>query len=601
MRALSPVHAIVWILISTILLSACDNTEDNIKSVDPINTLNIYFEPTMLNGEEVTGIYSFNPDNGVSTLRDTHLISDSPEQLKAITLDTDSEKPGYEYLAYTKLDEEQKHAVYLLDYDKDSNGRIRKLWAFESEICSLSPRFTISKAFIDNEEFNASKLPDRQTIGISTAPNNNCDEATNSIFEVSFDFEERRAADRIKLKQLNFVPRASIVDYNFNQDIFSTTEDVGRIAELGDDRNSNIILKSSGGEIIWSTPLPDNATSLFATQVNNTEVVLQVADKLYVFNSQTLFEAAELDASDNTPNTTILDSLFDTHKLVLAENDLSQAVRITSNDTNFVVQDGRTLHFFNEGQFEEVYSVSGNPLIESIEVYLPSTNIIYIKQIFAAHHTLIKVEKALNGSWIAGASLVGTNQADIMDIHVIGKNLYINTLNLGDPGNTTGWQAHLLSYDDDNQLTTKLSYTNSLFLLPTESDSQQKHEFLISSAPDTSSNPLLSARVFSFDARRPLGQEIFIIDDNENDEQDEDDSNPIDDTVQLDENGKAIHINFGEIPFDVAATPSNTEYINREYAYFEIADANETLAPKRYYFNPDDRKNQTLLNMQATP
>ena len=575
MRPSSFKHVFPLLFVVTLFLSACSTTDDPAESSIKINTLNIYFAPTTLNGDDVIGIYSFNPDNGLSTLRDTHFEEENPGEVKALTLDTDRDKQGYEYLIYAKDDEFQKNAIYLLDYDKGTIFRqISKLWAFEGKICSLSPRFATTESIISDKDLNATKLINQQTIDISISNLNTCDPETDSRFELSFDFEAVLITEQITLKQTNFTSRATIIDFNHidrsNIQSDGSGEIIrGRHGELGDDRNGNISLLASDGSTVWNTPLPDAASTFYAFQVNNTDVLLQIADKLYSLPSATLFDAASIDLDTNAPTTSLLDSLFDTFKLTLTDTDLTKPITIQQNDTNLVIQDGKKLLYLNDGEFEEAYSFADIPEIIDISFHLTPRNTIIVEQIHNSFSTLVTLTRAADNTWQTSSSPFSSNQADEFQVYVDNNDTYITSLNLGTFGNSAGWEAHLSSFDPDNNQLFTQSYINSIFLLPEESDTKNRSLFLLSSEPDTAPYPLIAPKIYSFDSSRPNGRELLT---------DQDGS------ITVDENSLAQADVLAQLPSNIYYTPSYAHQINDESVFFSLpqSDTEENI----YFFDP---------------
>jgi len=575
MRPSSFKHVFPLLFVVTLFLSACSTTDDPAESSIKINTLNIYFAPTTLNGDDVIGIYSFNPDNGLSTLRDTHFEEENPGEVKALTLDTDRDKQGYEYLIYAKDDEFQKNAIYLLDYDKGTIFRqISKLWAFEGKICSLSPRFATTESIISDKDLNATKLINQQTIDISISNLNTCDPETDSRFELSFDFEAVLITEQITLKQTNFTSRATIIDFNHidrsNIQSDGSGEIIkGRHGELGDDRNGNISLLASDGSTVWNTPLPDAASTFYAFQVNNTDVLLQIADKLYSLPSATLFDAASIDLDTNAPTTSLLDSLFDTFKLTLTDTDLTKPITIQQNDTNLVIQDGKKLLYLNDGEFEEAYSFADIPEIIDISFHLTPRNTIIVEQIHNSFSTLVTLTRAADNTWQTSSSPFSSNQADEFQVYVDNNDTYITSLNLGTFGNSAGWEAHLSSFDPENNQLFTQSYINSIFLLPEESDTKNRSLFLLSSEPDTAPYPLIAPKIYSFDSSRPNGRELLT---------DQDGS------ITVDENSLAQADVLAQLPSNIYYTPSYAHQINDESVFFSLplSDTEENI----YFFDP---------------
>ena len=574
MRPYSFKHVLPLLFVATLFLSACSTTDAPAESSIEINTLNLYFAPTTLNGDDVIGIYSFNPDNGLSTLRDTHLEEENPGEVKALTLDTDRDKQGYEYFAYVKDDEFQKNAVYLLNYDKDTNGKITKLWAFEGKVCSLSPRLATTESIISDKDLNATRLINQQTIDISTSDLNTCDPETDNRFELSFDFEAVFIAEQITLKQTNFASRATIIDFNHidrsNIQSDGSGEIIrGRHGELGDDRNGNISLLASDGSTVWSTPLPDAASTFYAFQVNNTDVLLQIADKLYSLPSATLFDAASIDLDTNAPTTSLLDSLFDTFKLTLIDADLTKPITIQQNDTTLVIQDGKKLLYLNDGEFEEAYSFADKPEIIEISFHLTTRNTILVEQIHDSFSTLVSLIRAADNTWQTSSSPFGSNQADEFQVYVDNNDTYITSLNLGTFGNSAGWEAHLSSFNSDNNQVFTQSYTNSIFLLPEESDTKNRSLFLLSSEPDTAPYPLIDPKIYRFDSSRANGRELLT---------DQDGS------ITVDENSLAQAEVLAQLPSNIYHAPSYAHQINDESVFFSLpqSGAEESI----YFFDP---------------
>ena len=558
------------ILLALLLLplGACTSSDDKAASTPPINTLNIFFEA--LSGTSEMGIYSFNPGTERSVERGRYRDGDN----LALEMDTDRDKQGYEYLAFVNTDNSDpaKDAVYLLNYDKDSGGRVTKLASFSAEVCGLFPRFKNDEQVIADQDLRSSGLVNDSVLEITQVSmiGQPCNPATDVSSLLTFDLEDLGSASSTTIAQESLSLRETLVDYSFTED-----GERGRLLQLMDDEAGRLSLFDQEGKLLWNVAIPNSVSSVYAFQANVTTVGIQVDDRLYARNVSELLNAAD-NSSGVGSSLSLQERVFGNVFQVLGTATENDPVIWEANSNAFVVIDGADVIFYDAStlSFQNVTTLPVGATVEKL--LLTNDNEILLVQNLAGSVTLA-VYTWTGSFWSESLSLLSGQSGDWIDVYEENGALYVSTKNLG---LTNGFSAFFFEELKNPTNVTELS--NSTFIIPESFEGLTSEITLLRSDLSLGDGSLEKPSLYFFDAERPNGIALRVNSEGE---------------LIRDNMNNPEPALIGSIEANVSELLLPSTLINESFA--EINLVFQTLATQKYYLDPSDRDDETLAEMDA--
>ena len=496
MPRLAKLFSLANLTLALLTLAACTSSDDATVSQVEINTLNIFFEELAAPGGNVIGVYSYNPDTDQSVERARHRIGDN----QAFEMDTDRDKQGYEYLAFVNSDDEDsnKDAVYLLDYDKGRKGLVRKLYSFDSTVCGIYPSYRNDEAVIIEGNRANSTLVSMKAMEVRTsaAANIACDENTDLVFELSFDFDIEDTSQETTLRQESLFRRETILDYTHFEDGVR-----GKTYYIADDNAGTAYLLDEERNLVWSTEIPGGANKLNVIDAGNDLLIMQAGTRLYWRSTEAVINANEVDS--NGANLTIQERVFGLlYRQLLGSDELNPAY-FDLQTQGVLVQDGQSLLSYDGSVFENVVSL--DPSTISNEFVIVSSREILIAQTYATHSNLIRAFKS-DTTWSLTSQPLNGQSADSLQLFLSDEGVHINTLNLG--GGTQGVEAHF----SDNLTAGFTTYPEAFFARSStiELGLEPAPLYLVNSDTTGANASLIDPRVYIFDQNQSDGKRVKV-------------------------------------------------------------------------------------------
>ncbi len=521
--------------IATILLlslSACSHSPDDSKEKpeDPINTFNFYMESDGT-------ISDFDPETRKSTV-----FAQWDPSLPSLYLDTNISKQGYEYIAFFR-----NNRLYVLDYDRDNDGRTTAIASFSGEICDLFRQKEASRRSFSNNTKNRI-LTDRHAlvVAIKDSAVDDCSPTSDLYYEVSFEFEDDGSADiDIRLVNSSKVLGDILIDYDFvdseqNSGVNSTR---GRSGFLGYDRDGEqLVLRDDNLDVLWEVALEDVES---IQQVTNDLVVIETGTEIFVHTISELFSIADQDENQDVPPESRLDALFESPNETV-EDDLVPGYEFhnfVGNENSFIIEYTSKLDLWKDASATEVFEKDNDSF--DISYGLTDDDRLVVLKIFDDTITLVRV----NPDSAISTTLI---EADSIDGITLGNDLYFNTLNANGNG---GLDAHWVNADGVMR-----SYENSLFVFANDTRSQKTRILILGSDADTADQyPLTDASLYAFDPNELNGRLQYT-----------------------DKNNRSRDFNFGEVLGDIYGIYS-ASIINDEYATIILESEREQSAGSGIY------------------
>lgn len=483
---------IVFICLSSVILIACESGPSTKAPIPEINTFNIY-----TSGQN---IYSFSYNEETKTSSRTLRAKFDGGENQFIELNTDDSKQGFEYAAYVF-----ENGIFLLNYDKATNGKITKLTqvAQDAVICSIVPRKTASRdAFRDSKRSNRSTR-DLPILTIEYQNGPACTPASN--FRDTLDFsaviDDNPFVNTVSKSagKSEFVLGELVTDYASAGLVLSndSQSNKGSTGFLGFDTiGKKLVLNYTvdGEDDQWSTSLISLQDRLpLSQQVSNLHVLVQNDDELYVLNTVDIFKI-NTEAS-NVPVQARIDDLFQFPTTIMPNETTVEVSRSQYRD-KFLIKHDNALFFFQNGNFTQIPSnqIQNEP---KIDFDLTANDIaLVIQENFDSSQSLILIP-ALSEQ----ASTLIT--AEKIELQVIDNEFYVNTLELN-PG--AGWQAHWYR----NNLSAPASYNNSRFVFSHDLREINNTLLLLSSDDSVSAEIMIKPSLFIFDKNQANGRKKGI-------------------------------------------------------------------------------------------
>lgn len=549
--------ATISLAITSLLLSACSNEQGEASSTPEINSLNIIFAP-LASDPRLTGIYSVEPGSQQGALRASHKTG---EQF-AIELDTDRNKQGYEYLAYVADDQQDsaRDAVYLMDYDRDSQGRIRKVFSLPQAICGVNARARNNEQVTDERNRRASTLVHKNSIiiKVATPTNLDCSGPETLNYELKFDFAQEEVKDQLSVAQESFYIRETLVSYRT-----SNNQERGQVYYLADNLAGTAMLLDENYGLLWSAALPDNAEQLQAMQVDNGSVLIQAGSRAYFRSLDELLDAS--DPSQNNNGTAIAERVFGPVFYQLQNSDEQNPITFYPDAGGVVIKDGRALLVHNNDRFERVIEFDSEVIGEQIIV--SSGSDIAIVMQYQDRAQFVHARR-INDQWLSSTQILGGQFASKMSIDSYDKGLIINTTALGGPDQ--GIQAF---YGESFDSSFK-RYSNAALLTRTELelDIDSPHIYLLATDASGSAQTLLNPSIYEFDSEQDDGRKLKL----------GADGNPI-----LDDTGsQALRVSYGQILANIGSYQAKLRFNNRQSAFISYRATDNTQA-RWFWINPE--------------
>ena len=474
------------VCLATTLLIACDSSSSNNAAIPEINSFHIYTADQT--------IYSFNEDTKQSTKRGEF---DAGEH-QFIELNTDESKQGYDYAVYAF-----ENGIYLLDYDKDNNGKITKLTQFAQNktICSIIPKKTASRAgFSDGKASNRSTL-DLPIVTIELkAEGQICDPLLN--LRDKLDFSQIIDDDASKNSIIRTAGSSEavlgglVIDYRSGgvsaSDPDADISNKGKIGFLGYDLiGSKIVFNYSvnAEKDQWSTYLASDPNIVpFSKQVSSNFVLVQGDEDLFVLNAQNLFTVNT--ASSTIPIQDKIDALFSNPHESMLDSSPVETNR-SQNQETFLVKHDNNLFYFDSTNFTEIpfNQIQSETKID-FDLTTDNTALV-VQENPDSSQTLVAIS-TLSGE----ATTILT--AEKVELQVIGNEFFINTLELE---NAAGWQAHWFK-----SLNSPVTYENSRFIFAHDMRERVNTLLLLSSDDEKSEAAMIKPALYLFDKTQVNGR-----------------------------------------------------------------------------------------------
>lgn len=553
---------LVFCVLASLFIAACSSNKEDIDNTPDINTFNIFIENIDPPGPGAeSAAYSYHPET--QTLRERARFYQG-ENLH-LEMDTNRDKQGFEYLAFVAEDDLDPSisAVYLLNYDKDSRGRVTKLSAFPSEICGIYPIYTRSSQVIEEQSPLDSTQVNDTVLEIHTASVGfpTCDASTNLAYELDFDTDD---LDSTQVKIKNYIERAFITDFNGRDD----NNVRGIVYHLVDNNKGQLSLIDSDDTTLWTVELPAGAQRIYAAQVTTSDVLLQTNNRVYVRNIVDLITAANNDDATPTP-TPLQERVFGPSYLELVNSDESNPITWTTSS----VSDGKRLLVHEAGFFEEIYEVSA--AASDYQVFEVRNEEYLVIESEAGQERLIRLTND-GASWNASQALLNSQNADEIIVHYDQSSYYISALNLG--GIIDGWT----SIQTEHYQTQENTYPNTVFVATKQFSTDPAEIYILQSQDSSAAGELINPELFSYDVDRPDGRKLRT------------DSNG--EIIQ--QNNIAQAVTFGEVSGLVSSLSSTPIQINDSFA--RIGLLFDDLSTGQFYFDPSETDDESLASVQVT-
>lgn len=552
---------LVFCVLASLFIAACSANKEDIDNTPDINTFNIFIENIDPPGPGAeSAAYSYHPET--QTLRERARFYQG-ENLH-LEMDTNRDKQGFEYLAFVADDRENPStsAIYLLDYDKDSLGRVTKLQEFPSQICGIYPIYTRSNEVIDERTPLESIQVNDTLLEVHTASVNtpSCDDQTNLVWLVDFD-PSNFGETTLEIK--NHITRALITDYSGRD----SDNILGLTHHLVDNNKGQLSLLDSDGKTLWSVELPANAQRVYAAQVRASDVIIQTNDRVYSRSIRDLIDANVSSGSSPSP-ISLEERVFGPYYLQLNNSDEDSPISWTRSS----VSDGKRLLIAKEGYFEEIYEIPAS--VSDFEVIEVSSEQLLIIETENNQDRLVQLN--YDGfNWISSQALLNSQTADKISAHYARNNYYVSALNLG--GVINGWTS-IHSEQSDFQENT---FPNTLFITTRKFSSGSQQVYILQSEDITASGALDNPSLFVFDPERPLGRKLKTDDNDE----------------VIYEDDEAQTLGFGRLGVAILSADNLNLELNDKFTRLDLFT--EDLSRLQTYFNPSETKRDTLFPIQA--
>jgi|GEM_PF-3856452 len=531
-----------------LLISGCsDDSSSSSSSSSDLNTVNLYFTDNE--------IRSFNPYTGQSTIRTKY---DEGKQT-LITLNTDNDKQGYEFVIYTKNKEinnskDEKNKIYSMDSETLKESPLAD---FDGEVC-IFPNAVPDQTAFEGSTKGERILVDQTSIFVIPSTNGECDKDTTTITNV--DFTDKNQIDISQISAAHFWGDTLLDDTYTPPDTNNDEDsnDPGRYGFLGYNNSSQQLnFYDHENNTLWETPLPFVNSLPTIQQATQTEVLVQVDGILYLKNIAKLFDLAIID-SDPIPAESRVAAEFNLLTHTLTETNIDN-LQVAGNGSTFALVDDGEVWFYDEELKEFGSLTSKNNSVLAVKIKMTDDGTLLVHRTFANSESLARIDT------ISGAeeTIVDANIGNKISFHTQDNNIYINIFS------QTGWQADWI-----NAHSSRESFNNSLFTFSKNSRSANAETeiFLISSDEESSSDGYLTKpNLYAFDpANRVTGRK-----------QNKDGNNSNKDFI------------FGEFSVDVKAI-SNSEIINDVYGRLELNVVREIIegidsdVTDTYFFNPSE-------------
>jgi len=513
---------------------------------DPINTFNLYFKPS--DGT----IRSYNPDTGLSIIR-----GDFNPDMDYLSLDTDGEKQGWEYLVYTLGQD-----IYVMEYDRDTRARITRIGRFTGTICGLRRQQMVSPRSFETND-NPRILLDRKRIVVAIRQGGTCSSTTNLYYEISFDIQETVSESEIIRREINAsnVLGDVVIDYNFvDEENGGLNSDKGRWGFLGYDRDGQqLVLRDNDYSVLWETTLADIES---IQQVTSSLAIVQTRTRIYVLNIPELFSLAEQNEEDPILGQSRIAALFDFADYTLIDDNDPEFFfgRYEGNNNSFVVENEDALSLRKDGMTTELLE-KDNALFTLDYTLMDNGTLLAIKR-FSNTQILVKVDPD---------SAVATTlvEADLIALKPKDEEIFINTLHRQ---NSFGFEAHWV--DSFGTLT---SYGNSQFVFSDDLRNQGNRITLLSSDAVLQEYPLTAPSLYVFDDTETNGRLRFI------------DPSDVNSNIESE-------FSFGTLNGDLLSVQSATT-VNDELAFLKVnTDSAGDNYQDLYFYDPRDLLDDSVLN-----
>jgi len=567
MRASLPTLRLLLGSLTFLFLVACTSDDNDVSQSDEINTFNFFVNDQ--------SIYSFNSETTEFARLLTSLdVGDNQHAF----MDTDEDKQGYEYLAYV-----ENNAIYLLDYNKDNNGKVTLIKAVSGTICGIFPQLIASEAAF-NSDLTGREITHAKSMTIVTANGANCDHATNFFDSLDFSqlIDDDTQTNTVRLSSLNSAlfygdnNGDNIINFSSAPKLDTdTNRTVGLSGFLGYDLEGQQIqftyTNSDKIDRNWRSQKAYNDTTIpTILQASKAHAIIQIDDNLFVTAVDTLFNINE---NTNSPSSTqsLIDALFETTTATL-----NSSTAITINKTmaldRFLVKSDDRIYIYQDSALNEFLSLG----LADASNFNDDDNVSDNEYFDLMSPGLLILIKEVNGKQILSYSKPSTTgptgvlDADKIEFKIINNELFVNTLN---SQTNSGWETHW--FKDEAQLNkpeTHTTYPNSRFIFAEDTRQEAHKLFLLSSDIGTSDGKLLIPSLYKFDKTHTTGR------------------------LQERDEDKALDVDFsfGQFNVDVENT-LEAEIINDEYGRLKLtgsatAQDNEVNVGDNvevhYFFNP---------------
>jgi hypothetical protein len=553
----------VFLLFSTsILLIACHSSSSTDPAIPDINTFHIYTSDQT--------IYSFNEDTRLSTKRGEF---DSGNN-KFLELNTDETKQGYEYAIYV-----YENAIYLMNYDKESNGQTIKLAQVGSSqaICSIIPHMTSSKAgFSDKIASNRSTLNLPKITIEYPKKGGECDPEFNQRDTLDFasvlkDPTNNTSTIRTLGRSENVIG-SLIIDYNSTtiEPLKNTTHSYNQTGFLGQDLSGNkLVFKytTESKDDQWETSFYPSTGIQTIHQASNKHVVVRNDQDVFILDSASLFKINN-DAAGSTPVQEKLDALFSNSALENLDTNNSISFNKSQNEDSFLLMHDNTLYYYSLSKFNQIPSNETQAAQNAIKTKFDLTK----------DNTALVIQQANNLQTLLAISTVsGQSQTIIsaskIEFYIIDNEFYVNTY---ESEAKAGWQAHWFRKVNSTYISS--TYDHSRFVFSKDLRQKRNSIYLLSSNDKVDGSNIIKPALYAFDNSQNNGRK-----------------------KGRDENNNTVDFSFGSLNTNVSDVVSSV-ISNDIYGKIVLKGINEDnnigqAVEEHYYFNPsqDISKEHLLL------
>jgi len=511
-------------LLTLTFLVACGSDETKSKKSDEIDTEHLYFSNN--------SIYSFEPGSSKSKTGKSIKRASYNEGTRPIKLNTNKDKQGYEFIAFV-----QGKKVKLINYVDMKITTLATIDqnAINSKVCGLYPQEQVS--FQEQGALQVTPQPTifhDSSVIIEISTTETCADSTVSLvnftinsdgeiktsnpdddIEISSIIQSTNAKDIID--QPNTQPELDgdlVVDQAYSKYNAELNETVtGRYATLAADNKaspqfSQLIHYDENYDIKWQLPLGSPGDTIKVTQINTTQVLISVGNKLFIKNIEELLSSGTVD-TNNIPISNINELFVEDEETKIPT--ISQPdYNLVSNENNLIVNDDGKLFHFEKPSFkpnpEPIFNSNTKPDLESFKFDITDNSTTVIQQNLT--------DKKSISLKLASASDFTDPEGDISNIQnffIQGNQLFINAFIAPDENDkpTNFLEAEATAYfieiNEHSTLFIPKVFEHSQFIKPSDTRSSTSDILLLSSEV-VNVNDVKTPQLYKFDADQSNGR-----------------------------------------------------------------------------------------------